>query len=847
MPEKIRLEGTTEMNMKQLSAALGILTAGVISAIEISTFYPMGKMGIFFPEEPPEFQIKLKDPAPTVSGTITVKNSAGKIIDTVKLNLPTGKLNKIELAKPGKNGFFELEARFGGASAVASMVITPKMQKLDPFFLIHPFHWNNPDSFAAVKRLGFGGLKISTSSYKPYKENYDPETMRKEIRESPYFTRIESFMDENPDLHYVGAFGLDTYIEGKNSNVPSSILQRRDAGYYCYPKEYYDCFIMQIEELHRISKGRIKCWVLSQKIDSAIHDPKRISGGGPVELAHHLVAAKLAYNTLKRLDPDCRVVLVSSSGRDYHTNKPPFLLTRFLLSHLDGKFDAIGLDAYNGNYSLRGGRKQIAPPENGLRQHLLDAKALCREFGKDGTVTVEERQKFVPEAEKKTPINGAIMKQIAAIESRDLIIIKSVSGIPHYSYLDHSYRTDQTLWRAVFDEKKTWFRTPFPAAASVATTIRTLSFANPVRIPEITLPYHVYAYLFQKNGKIILPVWHADTKGETIQYEIVLPSRAVLRDIDGNDTVLPAGKTVLNLTNTPQFLLLSESAGRVRRMIQFGKFINMPKIIGYVRPGSNGKANLYLVNLLNAPQTVKAGKQTFQLKTMEKKVFPIPMPDSKTLAVTVGKDKLQLPVNHDIIRLKQSGTRIKLASPGDVYPRSASIPENNFLLFDGKDVEADILFSWNDKSLIINAKVRDRKHMNNYQGYNLWRGDSLQLGIVAENQAWIPEYAGKIRIPFNISAALTDNGIFVYDYVKHTSKRWPCLISRSGIYTTYHLKIPWSETRIGKPFKGKAFGMCPVFFDLNRSGVTQADLCVALTEGVTGGQDSSKFKTFILE
>ena len=71
------------MKMKHLTAALGILTAGVISAIEISTFYPMGKMGILFPEETPEFQIELKEPAPTVSGTITVKNSAGKIIDTV--------------------------------------------------------------------------------------------------------------------------------------------------------------------------------------------------------------------------------------------------------------------------------------------------------------------------------------------------------------------------------------------------------------------------------------------------------------------------------------------------------------------------------------------------------------------------------------------------------------------------------------------------------------------------------------------------------------------------------------------------------------------------------------------
>ena len=834
------------MNMKYLTAALGFLAAGVISAAEITAFYPMGKMGIFFSEETPEFRLKLKDTAPSASGTITVKNSAGKIINTVKLNLKTGKLHTVKLAKPGKNGFFELEAKFGGASAIASMVITPKMQKLDPFFLIHPFHWSNPDSFAAVKRLGFGGLKVNASGLKPYKENFDPAKMREEIRQSNYLTRIEKFMDENPDLHYVGAFSLDAYWTHEQ-NVPSNIIKRRDAGYYCFPKEYYDCFIIKIEEVHRIAKGRIKCWVLSQEVDSAIHDPKRISHGGPVELAHHLVGAKLAYNTLKRLDPECCVVLMSSSGRDYHTNKPPFLLTRFLLTHLDGKFDAIGLDAYNGNYSLRGGRTQIEPPENGLRQHLLDARTLCREFGKDGTITVEERQKFVPEAAKKTPINGAIMKQIAAIESRDLIIIKSVTGIPHYSYLDYAYQTDQTLWRKVSDDKKSWLRTPFPAAISVATTIRTLSFAKPVRRPEIKLPYLVYAYLFQKDGKIILPVWHADTKGGTVQFEVNLPSAATLRDIDGNDTALPAGKTVLKLTNTPQFVFLSAKAAAVRKMMESGKFINMQKIKGNVRPASNGKASLFLVNQLNSAQTVKAAGQTVQLKASEKKIVTIPMPKSKTLPVTVGKETLQLPVNHDIIKVKQSGTKIKLAAPGDVYPRSASIPENNFLLFDGKDIEADIRLSWNSKALILDAKVRDRKHMNSYRGADLWRGDSLQLGIVPENQTWDPEMVGKTSIPFNISAALTDHGVSIYDYIRKKSQTWPCTISRSGIYTSYHLEIPWSDINIGKPVKGKAFAMCFVFFDLNRSGVIKSDLCIALSEGLTGGQNPSKFKTFILE
>ena len=834
------------MKLKHLlAAAFAVTTAGAIQAAEIPLFYTNGVTGIFLPEETPEFQIKIKDKAPQLSGTITVRDSANKVIKTVKLTLPTGKVNTVKLDKPGRNGFFELEARFGNASAIASMIVTPKVGKPDPFFIITPFHWAQPETFTAIRRLGFGGIKINVGGYKPYKENFNPEELRKEMRKSPYYVRVEKFMDENPDLAYVGAIGFDAYTGRKD--VPSIITNRRDSGYYCYPKEYYDCFIMKVEELHRVSKGRIKRWVLSQEIDSAIHDPKRVSHGGPVELAHHLISAKLAYNTLKRLDPDCTVALMSSSGKDYHFTKPQFLLTRFILTHLEGKFDAIGLDPYNGNYSLKNGRTQIEPPENGLRQHLLDARTLCREYGKDGTITVEERQKMVPEAEKKTPINGSIMKQIAAIESRDIIIIKSVTGIPYYCYLDYSFRTDQTLWRAHFDEKKVQIRNPFPAAISVATTIRTLSFAQPVRRPEIKLPYLVHAYLFRKDGKVILPIWHADVKGGTVQYEIDLPSGAVLRDLDGNDTRLPKGKTVLKLTNAPQFLFFAEKSADVRKIIESGKFVNMQMIKGAVRPGSNGKANMLLVNPLNTPQTVKVGNMNVTLKPAEKKVVSLPMPQGENFTVKAGKDSIQLPVAKEIIKLKSTGTSVKIAAPGDVYPRSAAIPERNLLLYDGKDIEAELKLSWNSKNLVIDAKVRDRNHMNPFREAMLWAGDSLQLGLVPANEAWDPELSGKKSLPFNISAALTDNGITVYDYIKRQSRDWNCQISRTGLYTSYHLEIPWSATGLGTPAKGKAFAMNFAFFDMSRPGSQKADFCITLTEGLSGGQNPSKFKTFILE
>ena len=223
------------------------------------------------------------------------------------------------------------------------------------------------------------------------------------------------------------------------------------------------------------------------------------------------------------------------------------------------------------------------------------------------------------------------------------------------------------------------------------------------------------------------------------------------------------------------------------------------------------------------------------------------MPETATLDVVAGQDICQLPVNREVVKVKQSGTKVTIAAPGDVYPRSAAIPERTLLLYDGKDIQADMTFSWNNTAFIVDAKVRDRYHLNTHRSHMLWRGDSMQLGIVPENEAWSPAMVGKNKVNFNIAAALTENGVTVYDYVNKESLSWPCKITRSGMYTNYHLEIPWSAINIAKPTKGNAFAMNILFFDISRQGSTTAEYHIALTEGLAGGQDAFKFKTFILE
>lgn len=843
-----------------LLIALVILVGGVTGA-EITTFYPGGDAGIFKTGSEPEFRIRLSDKRPEADGTVTVKDYSGKIVSASKMNLKTNVDVTFKLPVPERNGFYTVEAVFGGKPAEASFVSTPLVEKRDPFFATRPCDWSESGIFRAYKILGFGAIQLNAgNALLWFSDPFSAEIARDAMLRSPYFLRVKNLLETNRDFVYYGNIGIDPYSLRGSLKIPQIITELRDQGFYCYPKAYYDCFVLYTKTFQKMAGDKIKFWSFSQEIDSAIHDPDRVSHGGPVELANHLVSAKLGYNTLKKGDPDCRVSLMSSCGRDYHITKPPFLLTKFILNHLDEKFDVIGLDAYNGNYSLRGGRTRVELPENGLRAHLLDARTLSREFGKDGTVTVEERSFHMPEPEKNTPLNGRISRMLADFTARENIIIKSVSSVPFFCYLDYAYKSDQVMWKLFLDSQGKGVRSPFPAAIAYATTARILAFAQPARKSEIRLPYSVYGYLFTKDGKTILPIWHAGEKGGTVQYEVDLPVDGVVTDIEGNDSALGKGGQVLRLTNTPFFLTLPMKPQDVRAFIEKGKFVHMEKVKGEIRLADNGGAHLFLANQLNRPVEVAFDSAKWNLNPYEKRAFPIPRPKGEKNSICVEQESYPVAfVSESLCLQKAAGGMevdgklakyegiepIVLTSPKDVYPREATIPERALLLGDGKDIEVKFYAVWNADNLYIAAKVRDRAHMNNNNSENLWRGDSIQLGIVPGNTAWNPEIAGKASIPFNISIALTKDGVRVYDYTKKSSRDWPCSIVRSGLYTNYELAIPWNEIGIPKPREGMALAMNAVFFDLNTPGGT-VQHWAGISEGLAGGTDPSKFKTFIL-
>ena len=116
--------------------------------------------------------------------------------------------------------------------------------------------------------------------------------------------------------------------------------------------------------------------------------------------------------------------------------------------------------------------------------------------------------------------------------------------------------------------------------------------------------------------------------------------------------------------------------------------------------------------------------------------------DSKSIPLSFASEVLAVPKMNGKIAVDGNLAKYKeikpivLDSPKDIYPREATIPERALILNDGRDIRVELYAAWNRENLYLAAKVRDRSHRNNHDAENLWRGDSMQIGIVPGNLAW---------------------------------------------------------------------------------------------------------------
>ena len=107
----------------------------------------------------------------------------------------------------------------------------------------------------------------------------------------------------------------------------------------------------------------------------------------------------------------------------------------------------------------------------------------------------------------------------------------------------------------------------------------------------------------------------------------------------------------------------------------------------------------------------------------------------------------------------------------------------------------------------------------------------------------LPEFSSSL----NYGLGLTARGPEYRRYLGRPGVlHYPCNVTRKGNITFYEAAIPWSELGV-KPDSGKALRFSMAVFDKNSEALATSPYCLAVTQGVSRGQDAGEYRLMIFE
>ncbi len=864
------------------------------SQTKITAFYAE-KGGILNPGENVELVMELSNLSAEIKHTVNmeVRSFEQKKIFTKELTVTASngerKVLHEELKAPETPGYYIVKVTVDRKqSAECAFGVVPVFKERDPFFGLNVNTYNSA-LYDVYEKIGVGTLEIGFPfHYFEYIPGEPLEKYKERVAKHPIIRKqLADFAGGR--YEFIGRLSAEFPMRERTYREKTSLAYRAEAidrsekqNLYAYPDDRYNHMRMHALALYDLFGGKVKKWINMGEIDCRVISMtgNLASGLKSVEIANEVLGTRTYYDALKSRDKNIKLAALGLSGADYFVNIPPFQLSRIILHDLSGHFDAIGVDAYTGNYGPVG---EITPPESGGLQEFLDSlRGLSQEFGRNGEIYQSERGYH---EYHNLPLDGPETEKYANYSARSLIIGKGMPGVEYYSFYNgirpgwHIFYPlvaegkdfiDGTMWIMALKEKSSrqksyWTNIPRYESVVFATIARKLAFAEPFRMNRVKLSHGILAYLFRKNDNIVCAIWTTD---KPVSLKIDSKAEMEICDLSGRESRKAPGEVSLELSGAPLFLTLKANANEVRQMLTKAEFEGQTP---FDTTATRISATLVIVsfkNKLDRTLTIQYGSRKFNLSpnanmTMETGIDPktkklvfeqdgkkyeIPVPECESLPVAFAENPV---INGDLG--KYAAPVIKLVSPDNVYPRAVIVPESSDALkYDGKDICADISLAWNKEFLFIGARVRDRQHIQRYLRGDIWRDDCMQFAIISDLKAKnIMTPGGFGEGVWNFGAALCKNGPVLYRFQSGKRPPMTCgtesVIKREGIYTTYELAIPWKDIGAMNPKPGDALGMSFVFFDNNDLSKKAARHYLALTEGLAGGQDASKFKIFILE
>ncbi len=867
--------------------------------LDVDGIFPIGERGLFLPGEPIQLMLtgKNKRNAPVeMDAAITVKDFFDQPVDrkTLRLSLAANApfRQPVELPAPKSQGFFCVEAALtqaGDLKAVpqTSFCVLPKPGPKDPYFVVD-VNGAESELVPAMLRIGVAGRKIGALVWNllPDKRGQMAEWWKTVLTTgylSPYW---------NSDLDMIGNFyiGTERYPEW----FDKIMQERRKQGLFPYPDEYFRDYGDFVEAMAQAVKGRVKLWVLSEEIDGTVGVPNLQSGSPQAEMMRYVLLCRVAYQRLKKVDPQCTVIGLAVSG-DFN-RMPRYPLVRQLLPDLREYTDVLGPDLYtdNWNWCLQPSR---GPEEGEMRAKLLETLSLQATLGKSRNIVISERGYGIP---YHLSPDHPIEKQLADMTARSLIIGKSVPQVLFYALhmmasgsgyrvrqgatsTDANPLLDLALWKTEPDRgtSKYWYR-PRSAVAAYATVARMLGGSTDAQ--EVLPQPGVYACVFKRPENAVAAVWTTDP--EPCGIRVNLPAGAECVDLMGNSRPLPAGGAALTLTTSPLFLQARVAPDALADALRKAAFS---------RRVAGGEAHLTDLSTLTFHLTNR-GAEPLPVEVQIEKVVgaEVPQKAGKATVPAGGRARLDLPLrNANPARLGAVAARVKageqtLEVAGDlsatpVPPAPAGVKvdgdlsewsKQSPLVLDGlddlypsrdaftrgdwsgpRDLSARVYLGWDARCLYLAARVADDVHVQRQGADKIWMDDCLQFAFDTLNDALSPQLGGKSGYDdndYNLAMALTAQGPVCACFVERGSantqgaRAFPLAIKRVEGETLYEVAIPWENLKPLQPKAGRAFAFSCILFDVDSAAERQAGYWVGLTPGIANGQDPSAYRTFVL-
>jgi len=157
---------------------------------------------------------------------------------------------------------------------------------------------------------------------------------------------------------------------------------------------------------------------------------------------------------------------------------------------------------------------------------------------------------------------------------------------------------------------------------------------------------------------------------------------------------------------------------------------------------------------------------------------------------------------------------------------------------------ATAYLAYTPEGLWLGFDVEDDVHFQTESDGDIWREDSVQVTIDAENDK-VPLYDGDDQeLGFALSSLTNKPMIWAwYGVTPESLAKYKFAAVRNKTHTTYEVFIPFSELKSSKPFvAGKELGLSFIVNDCDNS--TRG--WIEFTEGIAKTKDPSKYPTFVL-